>query len=77
MRRRITLLVVTALTAAAMALGPVGAAFADSPKAGGVGSFQGQREAVRGGPSEVSALRRLKAAVAERMDMKGRSLLTA
>jgi len=31
MRRRVTLLVVTALTAAAMALGPAGAAFADSP----------------------------------------------
>jgi hypothetical protein len=30
MRRRITLLVVTALTAAAMALGPAGAAFADT-----------------------------------------------
>ena len=41
MRRRITLLVVTALTAAAMALGPVGAAFADSPKAGGSGHFKG------------------------------------
>ena len=30
MRRRITLLVVTALTAAALALGPAGAAFADT-----------------------------------------------
>ena len=30
MRKRITLLVATALTAAAMALGPAGAAFADT-----------------------------------------------
>ena len=30
MRKRITLLVVTALTAAAMVLGPAGAAFADT-----------------------------------------------
>ena len=41
MRRRITLLVVTALTAAAMALGPAGAAFADNPHAGNSGHFKG------------------------------------
>ena len=41
MRRRITLLVVTALTAAAMTVGPAGAAFADNPHAGKSGHFKG------------------------------------
>jgi hypothetical protein len=41
MRRRITLLVVTALTAAAMTVGGAGAAFADNPHAGQSGHFKG------------------------------------